>query len=80
MPSAIPPTGDDGIVVRVDIARQQLRLMQDGGTVASYPVSTAANGPGERHGSECYQRTLHRYPPLVDWTYCPGQCRDSPYN
>jgi lipoprotein-anchoring transpeptidase ErfK/SrfK len=59
MPSAIPPTGDDGIVVHVDITRQQLRLLLGGETVASYTVSTAANGPGERHGSECTPRGRH---------------------
>src|SRR5215470_10060721 len=44
------------IVVRLD--RQRLELVE-AATPASYPVSTARNGPGERYGSQCTPRGLH---------------------
>ena len=44
------------IVVRLD--RQRLERVQ-AVTLASYPVSTAGNGPGERYGSQCTPRGLH---------------------
>ena len=49
-----------GTSVRVSIARQRLWLQQDGAPVAEYPVSTAANGAGERNGSQCTPRGRHR--------------------
>ena len=39
--------------IDVDIAKQQLTLLQDGIVVASYSVSTAKNGIGQKNGSEC---------------------------
>ena len=46
------------IVVYLD--RQRLELIDDHGrSIASYPVSTARNGPGERYGSQCTPRGLH---------------------
>ena len=45
------------IVVRLD--RQRLELVEAGAVAASYPVSTAGNGPGERYGSQCTPRGLH---------------------
>jgi L,D-transpeptidase YbiS len=45
--------------IRVDIAAQRLDLLRGGQVVASYPVSTAANGAGEREGSEQTPRGLH---------------------
>ena len=39
----------------IDIAKQELRL-SDG---THYPVSTAKNGPGEKHGSFCTPRGRH---------------------
>jgi len=45
------------IVVQLD--RQRLQVRDAGATVASYPVSTASNGPGERYGSLCTPRGLH---------------------
>ena len=45
--------------IRIDIARQQLELIDDETVVASYPVSTALNGVGEREGSECTPRGSH---------------------
>ncbi|HIP52927.1 MAG TPA: L,D-transpeptidase [Chromatiales bacterium] len=44
----------------VDIDRQELRLMAGVQVLQSFPVSTALNGPGERRGSECTPRGLHR--------------------
>jgi lipoprotein-anchoring transpeptidase ErfK/SrfK len=37
-----------------------LRVVQNGASLAEYPVSTAKNGPGERHGSGCTPRGWHR--------------------
>ena len=45
------------IVVYLD--RQRLALIDGCAPAASYPVSTAGNGPGERYGSECTPRGLH---------------------
>jgi predicted GNAT family N-acyltransferase len=45
------------IVVYLD--RQRLELIDGNTPAASYPVSTAGNGPGERYGSECTPRGLH---------------------
>jgi len=47
-------------VIHVDIARQELRLDEDGRTVRRIEVATAKNGPGERNGSECTPRGWHR--------------------
>ncbi len=43
----------------VSLPHQRLYLLDNGITVKRYPVSTAANGPGERHGSECTPRGWH---------------------
>jgi len=45
------------IVVRLD--RQRLELVEAGAVIASYRVSTAGNGPGERYGSQRTPRGLH---------------------
>jgi predicted GNAT family N-acyltransferase len=46
------------VVVHLD--RQRLELVDgDGAVIASYAVSTARNGPGERYGSERTPRGLH---------------------
>lgn len=46
--------------VRIDIARQTLDLLDEGGcSVRSYPVSTAVSGPGEREGSFRTPRGRH---------------------
>lgn len=44
----------------VDIAAQQLRVLDDGYELQRYPVSTAKNGPGQRKGSECTPTGWHR--------------------
>ncbi|MFZ4791802.1 MAG: L,D-transpeptidase family protein [Candidatus Competibacteraceae bacterium] len=47
-------------LIRISIVRQQLTLLEGGGATRVYPVSTARNGPGERHGSGCTPRGWHR--------------------
>ena len=42
--------------VRIDLDRQCLELHVRGRVRRSWPVSTAANGPGELEGSECTPR------------------------
>ena len=46
--------------IQVDIGRQRLILFDGKQILAEYTVSTARNGPGERMGSECTPRGLHR--------------------
>jgi lipoprotein-anchoring transpeptidase ErfK/SrfK len=46
--------------IRIDIASQQLLLLEDGRELARYRVSTARNGPGERRDSGCTPRGRHR--------------------
>lgn len=46
--------------ILVDIASQRLRLEEGGKVVMEVAVATAKNGPGERNGSECTPRGLHR--------------------
>lgn len=44
----------------VSISKQRLDVLDDqGGTLRTYTVSTARNGPGERNGSECTPRGGH---------------------
>ena len=50
---------EEGRRIRVSISSQKLELLQDGGVLRSYRVSTAANGPGELYGSECTPRGKH---------------------
>jgi len=46
--------------IEIDLASQTLRLFDDSGRVLRrYPVSTAANGPGEQAGSHCTPRGRH---------------------
>ena len=45
--------------IHIDLTRQRLELRVRGETCGSWPVSTAANGPGEREGSECTPRGRH---------------------
>lgn len=45
--------------IRIDIASQRLDLLRGERVVASYPVSTATNGAGEREGSEQTPRGRH---------------------
>ena len=54
----------NGLFIEVDIRLQQLYLWEafpDGDMlIRQYPVSTAANGPGEQTGSHCTPRGRHR--------------------
>jgi len=46
--------------IYVSIADQQLSVIDKGKAVASYPVSTAKNGAGEKMGSECTPTGWHK--------------------
>ncbi|MEJ2576040.1 MAG: L,D-transpeptidase [Gammaproteobacteria bacterium] len=48
------------IELKIDLAGQRLDLLEDGVVAVSYPVSTAANGPGERRDSCCTPTGVHR--------------------
>ena len=59
-PSSAPGgAGASDTLVHVDLDRQRLDLHVDGEVRRTYPVSTAANGPGELEGSECTPRGRH---------------------
>lgn len=46
--------------IAIDLKRQTLSVLDDAGqAVRVYPVSTAANGPGEQAGSHCTPRGRH---------------------
>ncbi len=45
--------------IDIDIPRQLLSLTDSGRIIQTYPVSTAKNGPGEKHGSFCTPRGRH---------------------
>ena len=53
------PAGACDILVRIDLDRQRLELHVRGEACRIWPVSTAANGPGEQEGSECTPRGRH---------------------
>ena len=46
-------------LIRIDLDRQRLELHVRGRLDTTFPVSTAANGPGEQEGSECTPRGKH---------------------
>ena len=48
-----------GLRLRVDIARQQLEVIEEGRVVQAYAVSTAAAGAGEQQGSLQTPRGAH---------------------
>jgi len=53
-------TSQESLHIYISIAEQRLDLVADGYRVlASYPVSTALNGPGEQDGSGCTPRGVH---------------------
>ena len=45
--------------IAVDMGEQRLRLLDGDAVLMDVPVSTAANGVGERFGSECTPRGRH---------------------
>ena len=47
-------------LIHISIPEQCLTVLEGGTPVASYPISTARNGPGERCGSGCTPRGWHR--------------------
>ena len=53
-------SGTEHSRIEVDIATQRLLLRQRGAVVADWPVSTAANGAGQRLGSGCTPLGRHR--------------------
>ena len=61
MPMPLPESsGATPRRIYIDLDTQRLRLLEGSAVIADYPVSTGANGPGERHGSGCTPRGLHR--------------------
>jgi L,D-transpeptidase YbiS len=46
--------------IEISLREQRLRLRAADGRILDYSVSTAANGAGERCGSECTPRGRHR--------------------
>jgi lipoprotein-anchoring transpeptidase ErfK/SrfK len=46
--------------IDIDLSRQSLRLYDGRTLLREYRVSTAANGPGERNGSNCTPRGRHK--------------------
>jgi CYTH domain-containing protein len=51
--------------LEVDVAAQKLRLVVGARTLREYPVSTAANGLGERNGSGCTPRGWHKVRAMI---------------
>lgn len=45
--------------IHIDLGRQSLSLFDAGRERKRYAVSTAANGPGEKNGSQCTPRGRH---------------------
>ncbi len=45
--------------IQIDLTLQRLTLLEGDQFIASYPVSTALNGPGEKSGSGCTPRGYH---------------------
>jgi lipoprotein-anchoring transpeptidase ErfK/SrfK len=54
--SGIPMAGR---TIRISLSDQRLDLLEGGERIATFAVSTARNGPGEREGSECTPRGAH---------------------
>ena len=59
-------------LVRIDLDRQRLELRVAGRVHRTYPVSTAANGPGEQEGSECTPRGRHVIRAMIGAGAAPG--------
>jgi hypothetical protein len=51
--------------LRISLRRQELEVREGGRVTARYPVSTAANGAGERAGSEQTPRGAHEVKELI---------------
>ena len=53
------PDTETGLHLVVDLSTQRMTLREGGDILKAYAVSTAVNGPGEQHGSECTPRGRH---------------------
>lgn len=51
--------------IDIDLSRQSLRLYDGRKLLREYRVSTAANGPGERNGSNCTPRGRHKIRAMI---------------
>jgi lipoprotein-anchoring transpeptidase ErfK/SrfK len=51
---------DDSKHIDIDINKQKLTVFAGSEILASYPISTAKNGLGEKNGSECTPTGLHQ--------------------
>ncbi|HEY5789487.1 MAG TPA: L,D-transpeptidase [Gammaproteobacteria bacterium] len=60
MKSLQPTPFPNTLWLQVSLGRQRLWLRESAETLAEYPVSTAANGAGERNGSGCTPRGWHQ--------------------
>ena len=60
------------VAIRISVEHQRLCLVQDGRILCSYAISTALNGVGERQGSGCTPRGLHRVRAKVGAGCAPG--------
>ena len=65
-------TAASDTLVRIDLDRQRLELHVDGEVRWTWPVSTAANGPGELEGSECTPRGRHLIRARIGAGAAPG--------
>lgn len=63
---------DPSLHLLVSLADQRLSLIRDGVAIESFPVSTAKNGPGEQHGSECTPRGWHQIRARIGAAAPPG--------
>ena len=72
-PSAEPRrTAVSDTLVRIDLGCQRLELHMDGRVRRTWPVSTAANGPGEQEGSGCTPRGRHVIRAMIGDGAAPG--------
>jgi L,D-transpeptidase YbiS len=62
----------ESLLIVVSIAAQRLQLLQQDQVLMDVAVSTAANGPGERAGSECTPRGWHRVRARIGDGCAPG--------
>lgn len=58
--------------IDIDLSRQSLRLYDGRKLVREYRVSTAANGAGEKTGSNCTPRGRHKVRAMIGRGAAPG--------
>lgn len=58
--------------IDIDLSKQALSLLDGERLVRQYAVSTAANGAGERNGSECTPRGRHKVRAMIGRGAAPG--------